>query len=57
MGILYHWVNSLGISALLKDVTYRVATGMSGFMVVYVYVLTNLLLYFDCLVQHAVRKS
>jgi hypothetical protein len=41
MGILYHWVNSLGVSALLKDVAHRVATGLSGFMVVYVYVLQS----------------
>ena len=39
MGILYHWVNSLGISALQKGVAYRVAMGVSGFTVVYVYVL------------------
>jgi len=41
MGILCHWINSLGIQALLKDVAYRVATGVSGFMVVYVYVLRS----------------
>jgi len=41
MGILYQWVNSVGISALLKDVAYCVATGVSGFMVVYVYVLQS----------------
>jgi hypothetical protein len=41
MGILYHLVNSLGIAALLKDVAYRVATGVSGFMVVYIYVLQS----------------
>jgi len=41
MGILCQWVNSLGISALLKDVAYRVATGVSGFLVVYVYVLQS----------------
>jgi hypothetical protein len=39
MGMLYHWVNSVGISALLKDVAYCVATGVSGFVIVYVYVL------------------
>jgi len=41
MGILYQWVNSLGISALLKGVSYRVAMGVSGFVVVYVYVLQS----------------
>lgn len=41
MGILYHWVNSLGISALLKGVAYRVATGVSGFMAAYVSVLQS----------------
>jgi hypothetical protein len=54
MGILYHWVNSLGIAALLKDVAYCVAVGVSGFMVVWVYICAKLLLHFSCSVQHAV---